>query len=143
MTENENHLRLIEIFHYVVGGIAALFSMIPILHLVMGLVLIISPESMNGKGDGPPEALGWFFVVFSSTFIAMGLVFACCVVAAGRCIRKRKRHLFCLIMAGVECMLMPFGTVLGVFTIIVLAREEVKRLFVPSGPSSVSLGIRQ
>jgi hypothetical protein len=32
-------------------------------------------------------------------------------------------------MAGVECLFMPVGTVLGVFTIIVLVRDSVKELF--------------
>jgi hypothetical protein len=37
--------------------------------------------------------------------------------------------MFCLVMGGVECLFMPFGTVLGVFTIIVLMQEPVKQLF--------------
>jgi hypothetical protein len=32
-------------------------------------------------------------------------------------------------MAGVMCIFMPFGTVLGVFTLIVLLRPSVKPLF--------------
>jgi len=36
---------------------------------------------------------------------------------------------FCLVMAGAECLFMPFGTVLGVFTIILLLQEPVKQLF--------------
>jgi len=32
-------------------------------------------------------------------------------------------------MGAVDCMFMPFGTVLGVFTIIVLQKEAVRRLF--------------
>jgi len=32
-------------------------------------------------------------------------------------------------MAGIECLFMPFGTVLGVFTIMVLMRDPVKQLF--------------
>ena len=32
-------------------------------------------------------------------------------------------------MAGIECIFMPVGTVLGVFTIIVLVRNSVKALF--------------
>ncbi len=32
-------------------------------------------------------------------------------------------------MGGVECLFMPVGTVLGVFTIIVLVRDSVKELF--------------
>ena len=34
-------------------------------------------------------------------------------------------------MAGIECIFMPFGTVLGVFTIIVLMRPSMKELFDP------------
>jgi hypothetical protein len=34
-------------------------------------------------------------------------------------------------MACIECMFMPFGTVLGVFTIIVFIRQSVKALFTP------------
>jgi hypothetical protein len=36
-------------------------------------------------------------------------------------------------MAAVACVFFPFGTVLGVFSIIVLTRESVKRLFDGSG----------
>jgi hypothetical protein len=32
-------------------------------------------------------------------------------------------------MAAVECLFMPFGTVLGIFTIVVLNRDSVKPLF--------------
>ena len=37
-------------------------------------------------------------------------------------------------MAGVECLFMPVGTVLGVFTIIVLVRDSVKAIFNHQGP---------
>jgi hypothetical protein len=32
-------------------------------------------------------------------------------------------------MAAVECLFMPFGTVLAVFTLVVLLRPAVKQLF--------------
>jgi hypothetical protein len=34
-----------------------------------------------------------------------------------------------MVMAGVECIFSPFGTVLGIFTIFVLMRESVKQMF--------------
>ena len=37
--------------------------------------------------------------------------------------------MYCLVVAAVECIFMPFGTVLGVFTIIVLMRPGVKERF--------------
>jgi len=37
--------------------------------------------------------------------------------------------MFCLIVAGIICIFMPLGTILGVFTIIVLVRPSVKAMF--------------
>jgi len=128
MEQDEEHLRLLSIFHYVVGGIAALFAMFPIIHLIIGLVFILAPESVD-KGDPPPAFIGWFFVVFAGLFILAGWVLAGFVITAGSFLARRRHRLFCLVVAGVECAFMPFGTVLGVFTIIVLMQESVKELF--------------
>lgn len=129
MKQDEEHLKLLSIFHYVVGGLAGLFAMFPILHLVIGLVIILAPGKFEGKGEPPPAFIGWFFVIFAGMFIAAGWSLAVCVIVAGRFLARRKRYLFCLVMAGIECIFMPFGTVLGVFTIIVLMRESTKELF--------------
>jgi hypothetical protein len=129
MTQDEEHLKLLSIFHYVVGGLAGLFAMIPIFHLIFGLFLIFASDKFAGKGEPPPAFIGWFFVIFAALFITLGWIFAGLVFTAGRFLAKRKHYLFCLVMGGVECLFMPFGTVLGVFTIIVLVRESVKQRF--------------
>lgn len=67
--------------------------------------------------------------VSAVVFITLGLVFAAFVFTAGRFLARHRRYSFCLTMAGAECIFVPFGTVLGVFTIIVLMRESVKQLF--------------
>ncbi len=41
MQQDEEHLKLLSIFHYVVGGLAALFACFPIFHLIMGIVFIV------------------------------------------------------------------------------------------------------
>jgi hypothetical protein len=134
MTQDEEHLRLVSIFHYVVGGLAGFFSLFPIFHLVFGLFIALAPEKFTGKGEPPPALLGWIFVVLASMFITTGWIFAGLVLAAGRFLARRKHYLFCLVIAGVECLFMPFGTVLGVFTIIILMREPVKKLFTANKP---------
>jgi len=45
-------------------------------------------------------------------------------------------------MACIECLFMPFGTVLGVFTILVLVRESVKQLFGVELPVTAA-GVKQ
>jgi hypothetical protein len=131
MTRDEEHLNLLSIFHYIVGGLVGFGSLIPIIHLVVGLCFIFAPGSFESESGaaGPPAFLGWFFVIFAGLFITAGLSCAVCVIVAGRCLALRKRHMFCLVMAAIECIFMPFGTVLGVFTIIVLSRESVQELF--------------
>jgi len=56
-------------------------------------------------------------------------IFAALVITTARFLARRRHYLFCLVMAAIECAYMPFGTVLGVFTIIVLMRDSVKQLF--------------
>jgi hypothetical protein len=132
-TQQENndndHLRLLAIFHYIVSGLAALFACIPIIHLVIGLFMILAPQKF-GPGNGqPPAMIGWLFVGLASFFILAGWTFAVLVLVAGRFIARRKHYQFCFVVACVECIFMPFGTVLGVFTILVLNRPTVKQLF--------------
>ena len=54
----------------------------------------------------------------------------------GRALARRTRYWFVFVIACIECLFMPFGTILGVFTLIVLSRESIKNLFL-SEPSSI------
>jgi len=77
----------------------------------------------------PPEFLGWIFAVLGSLLFLTGIAMAICILIAGRSLALRKRYLFALVMGCIECLFIPFGTILGVFTIVVLSRESVKVLF--------------
>ena len=129
-SQDEEQLRLLSVFHYVVGGLSGLFSLFPVIHLVIGLMIVFSPQTFPGKpGDAPPAFVGWLIVGFVAMMILFGLAVSASIVFAGRSLARRRHYTFCLVIAGIECMFMPFGTVLGVFTIVVLMRESVKPLF--------------
>jgi uncharacterized membrane protein len=120
------HLRMLSIFHYIVGGITALFSLIPVIHLMIGVAMV------TGRMEGTdPEArfFGWFFVVLAAVLIVSGLTLAGFIVYAGRCLQQRRRHMLCMVVAALSCMMMPFGTVLGVFTLVTITKPSVKALF--------------
>jgi hypothetical protein len=129
MTQDEDHLRLLSIFHYVVGGLSALFALFPIIHMLMGFFLILAPEKLGNKGDAPPAFIGWFLVAIAACFMLAGWIFATLVILTGRFLARRKYYTFCFVMAVIESLFMPFGTVLAVFTLVVLLREPVKRMF--------------
>lgn len=126
--EDREHLRLLSIFHYVVAGVAALVSFFPIFHLVIGIAVVTG--GFAGTGESTQDRFfGWIFIGFALLFILTGLAFAATVVYAGNCLRRERHYYFCLVMAALLCGFMPFGTVLGVFTLIVLLRPGVRDLF--------------
>ena len=131
MNQDTEHLRLLAIFHYVVGGLAALFSFFPLIYTTIGAIFIfVSRHGTPKPGDElPPEFLGWIFAMIGSVLFLIGLAMAICILIAGRSIALRKRYSFAFVMACIECLFIPFGTILGVFTIVVLSRESVKGLF--------------
>lgn len=124
--QDAEHLRLLAIFHKVVAGLGVLFSLFPAIHLAIGLG-IVSGRIPHQEGDA--AWVGWFFVAFAATWIITGLTLSACLFQAGRYLQQRRHYTFCLVMAALACMLAPFGTVLGVFTIIVLMRESVRVAF--------------
>src|SRR5919197_1127642 len=131
MDQDQEHLKMLAIFHYVVAGLGALCSFFPLLYTIIGVIFIFAARHGTAKPgeDLPPEFLGWIFAVLGSLLFLMGIAMAICILVAGRSLELRKRYSFALVMACIECVFIPFGTILGVFTIIVLSRESVRGLF--------------
>jgi hypothetical protein len=128
MSRDEQHLKLLSIFHYIAGGLCALFSCVFILHFVIGVLALTKPELFEGD-EALPAFFGWIFVAAGAIPILVGWTIGSLMIAAGRSLAKRTRYMFCFVIAAISCMFVPFGTVLGVFTIIVLSRESVRALF--------------
>jgi hypothetical protein len=132
MDQDTEHLRLLSIFHYVMAGITAFFSCFGLFYVIFGLMMLFSPESFADPGHSqppPPAAFGLMFALMGGFFVLGGWGFATAMFLAGRYLASRKHYLFCLIISGLLCMMMPFGTILGVFTIVVLLRPAVKQMF--------------
>lgn len=132
MNDELNHLRLLSIFHYVLAGISALFACFPLLHVIIGIIIVCAPEKLSSHNDAPPDFFGWIFIIFGSLFILAGWAFAVCVFLTGRFLSRKVYYYYCLVMAGIECTFAPFGTVLGVLSIIMLIKPSVKELFIPN-----------
>ena len=125
------HVRTLAICHYVWGGMLAAISSVFLMHVAMGLVMIFSPGVFSGpSGSNPPPAfMGWFFVGIGATFVTLGWTVGGLTIYSGRCLHKLRRRTFSLVLAGVNCLFAPFGTVLGVFTFLVLLRPSVIAMY--------------
>lgn len=129
---DSEHLRILSICQYVHAGLCALYAFFPILHLMIGLAMVFAPQAMcsrHNPANCPPPFIGWFFVGIAIFTMAMGFGFAISMFLTGRYISRRKHWLACIILSGLECIIMPTGTVLGIFNIVILTRPSVKKLF--------------
>src|SRR5438874_13792394 len=68
MDRDTEQLNLLAIFHYVVAGLAALFSFFPLLYTAIGVIFIFAARHGTAKPgeELPPEFLGWIFAVLGS-----------------------------------------------------------------------------
>ncbi len=121
-------LRILAICWYVLSGLTILFGCIPIPHLAIGLAMIFAP-SFFGPGSTPPAFVGWFFVGMASAFMLMCWTCAVLGFFAARGLQMRRWLTVCYVAAAVACLQVLFGTLLGVFTFIVLGRPSAKAHF--------------
>lgn len=129
MNLNEQ-LRLLSIFHYVVGGLHALFASFGLIHFFIGLSIILYPAGWaEGNGGGPPPLFGFLFAGIGAVFVLAGWILGGLTILSGRFISRRVHRTFSIVMGAVNCALFPFGTVLGVFDIILLTKDETKQLY--------------
>jgi hypothetical protein len=67
----------------------------------------------------------WFYFIFGAWFFTSTIL----NIISGLCLRARKHPTFSLVVPAANCLHIPLGTVLGVFTIIVLMRDSVRELY--------------
>jgi hypothetical protein len=129
---DEEHLRLLALGHYIVGGMTIAFASMFIFHLILVLGGAAHPDMFESKGQPPngfPQGMLVGFAWAIGCFIVAGWAFGTLTIYSGRCIKRVKRRMFTLVMAWLNTLMPPFGTVLGVFTLMVLSRPSVKRLY--------------
>jgi hypothetical protein len=135
-----DHLQILGLFHYVVAGLTFLFGLFPIFHLAIGLGMFFAPGEFFGEAppsEFPFRLFGLFFTLIPATMMAGAFAMSGALVVAGRRLRAHTHHMFCQVVGAVSCVFFPFGTVLGVFSLLVLQRPGVKMVFglEPLGPT--------
>lgn len=137
---DEEHLRLLALGHYIQGGIAALNMSFALIYAGFGAAMLINPHWFTGANTTAAEAItmGWVFLVIGLTVTGIGWTYGGLTAYSGRCIAQQKHRTFSLIMGLLNCMWMPLGTVLGVFTFITLGRPSVRELYSGESPLLVA-----
>ncbi len=131
---DQEHLRLLKIGYYVLAGMTCLFSLFGLLYAGIGGLLASGVFSKSTDPKNDPHAVGLIFFGLGFAFVILGLAIAALYFVTGRSLAEYRRRTFCLVMAGLSCFYIPWGTAIGVCTILVLIRPEVKNLFEPAVP---------
>lgn len=126
-SQDQQHLELLAVFHYIYGGLALVGACFPLIYLGIGVALLTNVGGQGGQA--PPEEVGWILSAVGAALSLLGWTIAGCIILAGRKLSRHESHTFCLVIAALLCLSIPLGTILGVFTIIVLMRPSVKELF--------------
>jgi len=137
---DEEHLKLLSICYMISAAISACFSLFGLMYGAMGAVITEAvkrtPELAAGADNAPPPALiGWIFGGIGVAVFLVLITMAGLQLGVAFSLKKRKSRTFCMVVAALECLGVPYGTLLGIFTFIVLGRDSVIRLFEASAAS--------
>lgn len=129
MNKDLEHLKILSICFYVYAGMNAFFSIFPLIYVGMGVLFMSIEFPQDGKNELSPALMGGIFAGFGLLGFIICFALAVGMFFAGKFIKQRRNYTFCLVLAGISCMFVPIGTLLGVFTFVVLMRDSVKSLF--------------
>jgi hypothetical protein len=127
---DREHLKLLSIFHFVFGGLALVGIAFLFVHYFIMHTVFSNREMWKSQTQAMPskaflDAFIWFYL-FMGVMLLTGLVLN---LLSGFFLAQRRHRVFSLIIGGLDCLQIPFGTALGAFTIIVLSRDTVRELY--------------
>jgi hypothetical protein len=116
---------------FIVWGV--LTTLVGLSTLALGVSAVALIASASRGGGGGQVAAGVTAVVFAALALA-AIIWGVVHIAVGVPLRQRKpwARLVALMLGGVDLLLLPYGTALGIYTLWVLLNEEGKSLFVHS-----------
>lgn len=120
------HLKILAVFHYLVGVYFLLGSLFISRYVLAGVLAFIKS---NGTASPSESFTSWGQVILISMLVLLVMAQGIALLFAGHFLRQQKSRIFCLVIAGIECLSFPLGTVLGVFTLIKLSKASVKERF--------------
>jgi hypothetical protein len=130
MNKDLEHLRWLSIAHYIGSALAFLFIGVTLLQFY-GTFQEVN-DIVAAKNNNPAPKLAQIktvMTIFGGIYVSIELIRIICTIIAGIFLKNRKNYIFCIVIAIINCAFFPIGTVLGVFTLVVLFRSSIKPLF--------------
>ena len=149
------HLRWLSIAHYVLACFAILGGCCGFIYVGAGAAVMFVPPPANipnqpaaptsAPNQQPPPAnvpnqpppppqfmaplMGGMFAFLGVAIMILAWTMGAALFLSGRWLTEHRNWTFCLVVACLSMLNQPLGTILGIFTLIVLLRPSVKELF--------------
>jgi hypothetical protein len=131
---DEEHLRLLSLFHYIAGGITLFFSIVLLFQFLLlivfweGLIQQYEGHRFTSNNELDATILSIFFYIWLFILLIV-ITFGILEILSARFIKLQKHRTFSFIIAILNLLSIPYGTILGIMTIIVLSRNSVKEIY--------------
>lgn len=125
------HVKLLSIFHFVVAGLALLGIAFLFVHYLIMSTVFSNPDMWKNQNNSQPfpkdfmKVFIWFYFFMGAILVAAGTF----NLLSGLFLWRRKHRMFSIVVGALNCLQIPFGTILGIFTIIVLSRNSVRERY--------------
>ncbi len=130
--DNE-HLKLLSLIHYISGGLTLALALFIGGYFFFIFFLISTFDSQHqfdqSLENQMPEA---FFTIMLTIFLIifiLGLFFGISQIVSGRLMKLRQLRWFSFAIGIINLLNFPYGTILGIFTIIVLEKDSVRQQY--------------
>jgi len=149
-----DRLRLLSLSYYISGAIGAAFVSFLLIHFFLMLGFSFVPASQWNapatspgsaqyasptpfpaasptakSAQAPPVIVFRIIAGVIGAIIICGWALGALTAYAGHCVKNRKHKLFIYVMAGINCIWIPYGTLLGIATILLFQWPEVQAEF--------------
>ena len=132
---DEEHLRLLAMFHYIAGGLTIAGGLavatwaVAVRMMFATMAAMPPPTGVDAQFARQFQEMPAFLFVFSGLLGGAVAVYGILQIVAGRCLAQRRGRIFTIVAALPRLIFIPAGTLLSVFTLIVLERDSVQRLY--------------
>lgn len=128
--KDAEHLNLLSIFYFIMAGLGVVGLGFIALHFVVMRTVFMNPEMWKNEKGGPPPEFVMHIMMWAYAFGVVVIVIGSVLnLLSGIFLRQRRNRMFSLVVGGLNCLHVPLGTILGVFTILILSRDSVRRLY--------------
>jgi hypothetical protein len=101
------------------------------LHFMLMRFVMMNPQVLKNAKNAPFQPVDfivvfkWFYLFFGAALMAAALL----NVLSAIFLQTRRHRIFSMVVASLNCLQIPFGTALGIYTIIVLSRPSVEQSY--------------